>query len=267
MVGTSTSKSHKSRKSGSDAASTARSTTSTPDQTADAASNADSSLPPSLSKMFKPAEMPAGMSLVAALKGDAPKLAEPTQAITVLSQADPDAKPFWYRPPDSKARKQFEKIAVMREAGRPDHEIAKRLHTTEQNVRQIVYLAKKNGWADDDGEPVDVEAELAMEVDRKVVRNISSTLDGQMTNWQTHEMTIAAAKGRGIFKNHEKSEGGHVQLPVVAIRIEMPTLGAPQQIVESNVGGTPAYIEGELADGTEPERTEPALLPGASQST
>lgn len=165
---------------------------------------------------------------------------------------------YWYRPPDSKARKMFEKIAVMREAGRNDEEIAKKLKTTAASVRQYVYLAKKNGWADDEGEPVDLEAELALNIDRKVVRNINHVLDGGMQNWQAHEMTIAAAKGRGIFKSHDKTESGPVGMPIVAIKVEM--VGATQPVVEANVGGVPAFIEGEVANADR-------LLPGALPDT
>lgn len=165
----------------------------------------------------------------------------------------PAEKQPWYRPPDSKARAMFEKIAVMRVAGRPDADIAKKLKTTEQSIRQYVYLAKKNGWADDEGEPVDVELEAAMTLDRKVVRNISASLDGQMTNWQTHEMTIAAAKGRGIFKSGpDAGVTAQVQLPIVAIQVVMPPLGAGDQmpeITEEQMGGTPAYVEAEIVDG------------------
>lgn len=181
-------------------------------------------------------------------------------------------KPYWYRPPDSKARKLFEKIAVMRAAGRDDEFIAKKLGTTYQSVRQYVYLAKMNGWADDDGEPVDLEAELALNVDRKIVRNISHSLDGNMTNWQTHEMTIAAAKGRGVFKNHDTASGQQQQsMPVVAIQVIMPTVGVgDQQVVEANVGGVPAFEEGEvlnvvdaLGRHAEPSQaSEPAVEPG-----
>ncbi len=244
-VGNSANKSHKTRKSDQEPAGKPRRQSAEPDG-APAAVSSNPAAPPSNS-----------LDLAAVLKaGDVPA--------TVPA---PDVKPYWYRAPDSKSRKMFERIMVMRTAGHADAAIAKRLGTTEQTIRTTVYLAKKNGWADDDGEPIDLEAELAMDVDRKIVRNISQSLDGQMTNWQTHEMTIAAAKGRGVFKNHEKTEGGHAQLPVVAIRIEMPPLSASQQtIIEANVGGTPAYIEGELADGTGTE-PEPALLSSALQPT
>ena len=136
---------------------------------------------------------------------------------------------------------------VMRAAGRDAAYIAKKIGTTEGTVRQLVFLARKNGWLDENDEPIDLETELALSVDRKVVRNIDASLDGQMTNWQTHEMTIAAAKGRGIFKTHEKTESQSQSLSVVAIRVEMPPVGAgDQQILEQNVGGVPAYIEGDV---------------------
>lgn len=165
-------------------------------------------------------------------------------------------KQWWYRPADSKARKYAEKIAVLDAAGHRDEAIAKRMHTTEATIRQYRYLAKKNGWMDDEGNTVDVEAELAMDVDRKVVRNISASLDGQMTNWQTHEMTIAAAKGRGHFKSHEVSKVDGAQgMSVVAIQVIMPPVGAADQmpeIREEDMGGLPAYVDGEIEepDGT-----------------
>lgn len=161
-------------------------------------------------------------------------------------------KQWWYRPADSKARKIAERIAVLDAAGHRDEAIAKKLHTTAPSVRQYRYIAKKNGWLDEDGEPVDVELEMAMDVDRKVVRNISASLDGQMTNWQTHEMTIAAAKGRGHFKSHEVIKGDSaVSMPVVAIQVVMPPVGAGDQrpeIREDQMGGLPAYEEGEVDD-------------------
>lgn len=141
---------------------------------------------------------------------------------------------------------------VMRAAGRSDAEIAKKLNTTEGNVRTTVYVARKNGWFDDNDEPVDLEAELALTIDRKIVRNIDAALDGNMTNWQTHEMTIAAAKGRGHFKNHEVAKNdGAATMAVVAIQVLMPPVGAQDQLPavdESQMGGVPAYLDAEVVD-------------------
>lgn len=190
----------------------------------------------------------------------------------VLPLTDPDPKTqWWYRPADSKARKIVNKVVVLRVAGHDDKEIAKRLKTTAQSVRQYVYLAHKNGWLDDNDEPVDIEAELAMDVDRKVVRNVSASLDGQMTNWQTHEMTIAAAKGRGIFKSDAaKGDVAAVgALPIVAIQVVMPPVGAGDQlpeIREDQMGGRPAYLDGEVDDvGAEASEGRPAV-PGAEET-
>jgi hypothetical protein len=166
------------------------------------------------------------------------------------------AKQWWVRAPDSKTRKVAEKIMVMKAAGHKYDAIAKKLKTTVGRVEQAVYIARKNGWFDDDDEPVDIEAELAFSIDRKVVRNISASLDGQMTNWQTHEMTLAAAKGRGHFKNHEVSKNeGSQGMSVVAIKVIMPTLGAGDQlpsVSEDQMGGAPLYIEGDVDDSAGP---------------
>lgn len=124
------------------------------------------------------------------------------------------------------------------------------MKTTPKNVRYVEWVARKNGWLDENGDAVDVvdvEAELAFNIDKKIVRNISSSLDGQMTNWQTHEMTMAAAKGRGMFRNHEPGSGQSQQLPIVAIQVVMPPLGAGDQVVkEENISGVAAYLEGDI---------------------
>ena len=193
-----------------------------------------------------PPSTPTALDQLLADKGDKHSVVDtPTPAIV-------PSKQWWYRPADSKARKIVDKIVVHRAAGRSDADIAKLVKTTEASVRQYVYLARKNGWLDDEDAPVDLEAELALDVDRKVVRNIGAALDGQMTNWQTHEMTMAAAKGRGIFKTHEKSDGAvQTALPVVAIQVIMPTIGAEDQrpeITEADMGGVPAYTDGEVEE-------------------
>jgi transposase len=201
----------------------------------------------------------------------APPAAVPTpvEGVAVLPYVEPDPKKqWWYRPADSKARKVVEKIVVMDAAGQKDAEIAKRLKTTEATIRQYRYLAKKNGWLrlDEDGEEemVDLEAELAMTVDRKIVRNIDASLDGQMTNWQTHEMTMAAAKGRGIFKGDKTSEGMGNALAVVKIEVIMPPVGASDQtVVEANIGGAPAYVEGEVVEAGPAARSGEVIGAGA----
>jgi hypothetical protein len=227
-----TSKSHKSRKTGAAKAKPRKSSGDSPSSAAIVPATPDPS-----SDVAKPE------------KGE--RDAPPAGIGTGAPEELPREKQAWYRPADSKARKHFEKIAIMRAAGRNDAEIAKKLKTTEASVRQYVYLAKKNGWVDDEGEPIDLEAELAINIDRKVVRNISASLDGQMTNWQTHEMTLAAAKGRGMFKS-AVADGGNAPnvMSVVQIQIVNPSVGASDQmVVEENVGGVPAYIEGEVEDG------------------
>lgn len=171
---------------------------------------------------------------------------------TGVPQIEPQ-KQWWFRHPDSKARKIAEKIFIMRAAGRESSYIAKKLDTTEGAIRQYVYMARKNGWVNAEDEPVDMETELALDIDRKVVRNISASLDGQMTNWQTHEMTLAAAKGRGHFKNHDsaKADAGPA-MAVVAIQVVMPSVGAADQrpdVGDDQMGGVPAYLEADTLEG------------------
>jgi hypothetical protein len=171
---------------------------------------------------------------------------------TGIPEEKPAEQQPWYRPPDSKARTKANQIAILTAAGHDDRAIAKKLKTTDASIRQYRYLAKKNGWVNDDGEPVDIEAEFAHSIDRKVVRNISASLDGRMMNHQQFDMTLAAAKGRGHFKNHTDAKQEQVGgMNVVAINVVMPVVGSEDQkqltdIPESQVGGQPAYLEGEV---------------------
>ena len=158
-------------------------------------------------------------------------------------------KEQWRRTPDSPTYKLFQKIVILKEAGATSEYVAKKLKKSAGYIDNVMWLARKNGWLNDEDEPIDLEAELVLGIERKIVRNIDRALDGEMTNWQTHEMTLKAAAGRGIFKNYDKQEGGVVMTPIVAIKVVMPSIGESDQRVEipdSMVGGVPAYIEGEV---------------------
>ena len=232
------SKSHKSRKTADQPPGKPRQRTSLPEQTP------QDGLPPPISATATPTRPPENEIVTALVKTED----TPDQRDTIPAPLAAK-KQWWFRQPNSKTRKVAEKIAVLDAAGHPDAVIAKRLKTTELTVRQTRYLAKKNGWWDENDEAIDLEAELAMNIDRKIVRNIDAALDGSMTNWQTHEMTIAAAKGRGVFKTHEKSESANTLMMPVAIQIVMPPVGTSDQqmdIPDDMVGGTPSYIEGEI---------------------
>ncbi len=179
---------------------------------------------------------------------------KPPEAVspaTDIPTEDPQ-KQWWYRKPESATRKLTDKIAILDGAGLKDDEIAKRLKSTVATVRSARYIARKNGWWDVSDQPIDVEVELALSIDRKVVRNLNASLDGQMTNWQTHETTLAAAKGRGMFRNHDVVQAQQTQLMPVAIQIIMPAIGSDDQrmeIPDAMCGGEPAYLEGDIVDG------------------
>lgn len=171
---------------------------------------------------------------------------------TGIMEETTSAKQWWVRSRDSSTFRVFQKIAILDATGLKDKDIAKKLKTTAANVSNVRYIAKKNGWLGDDGELIEIEEELALNIDRKIVRNISASLDGQMTNWQTHEMTLAAAKGRGHFKNHEVSKTEGSAVGMIGIQIIMPPIGSGDQqmeIPDSMMGGVPSYVESEVQDG------------------
>lgn len=188
-------------------------------------------------------------SSIAAIVTTAAPPSDPKQVATAVPSVSPETQ-WWYRKPDAPLRKIVDRICALKRQGKTPAEIGKKLDIGRETVNNHMYIARKNGWLDDNDEPIEIEEDLKRTVDRKIVRNIDASLDGHMTNWQTHEMTIAAAKGRGIFKNHDvvKQDGPAVFAPV-AIQVIMPAVGAADQTVnEANIGGTPAYVEAEVSN-------------------
>ena len=222
--------------------------------------------PSSTQRAADPASPTLENSLVAILMGTPSDSVSPEERAELLAEVGevqremnapkelrPEKQP-WYRPADSKMRPKAIQIVAWRAAGHDDKAIAKKLNTTETTIRNCLYIARKNGWLAEGDVPVDtdIEDELAVSIDRKIVRNISASLDGQMTNYQTHEMTIAAAKGRGIFTERSKTDTtiqatGLVQIQVVKVagvdvQEQMKAIPADQ------MGGVAAYLEGEVAE-------------------
>jgi hypothetical protein len=103
-----------------------------------------------------------------------------------------------------KQRKMAFKIMQLREEGLSREDIAKQLGYHANSVSRILNMAGKRGWLT----TPDIEDHLNFITSHKIVRNIDKALDKKEgLSLLQQEMTIAAAKGRGLFKVHETGKG------------------------------------------------------------
>lgn len=129
-------------------------------------------------------------------------------------------------------------------------EVAKRLGISTDAVGRYLYLAGKEGWFT----TPDIEDHLTYVTSHKIVKNVDQQLAGDDLTPQQQEMTIAAAKGRGLFKVHESGKGeGPQQSLVLGVKIEVVQPGQHASTVQqtgvrqlSDESGVPAYQEGQL---------------------
>jgi len=107
----------------------------------------------------------------------------------------------------------------LRGQGLNNTEIAKQLgYKSVTSVTNLLYEAGRRGWF----LTPDVEDHLVYLTSHKIVRNIDKQLEGKDLTPQQQEMTIVAAKGRGLFRNYEggKSEGAAPSL-ILGVKIEV----------------------------------------------
>lgn len=165
-------------------------------------------------------------------------------------------------PANSKVRKKAAQIVALKIAGRDNDEIAKLVHLSPRTLKQYMYIAGQNGWLT----TADPDDDLEFRLKHKIVRNVEGVLDGTLVpNPSQQEMTIAAAKGTGLFKQHDANAKGAMTLPPMAIQVNV--IGGPamlgqrtnshqlDQFPEGSVGGCPAYVEGQAIGETNGDPT------------
>ena len=133
----------------------------------------------------------------------------------------------------------------LRGEGASNEDIAKELgYTNVHSVSDLLYYAGKHGWFI----TPDVDAHLTYVTTHKIVKNIDTQLDGADLTEQQMAMTIAAARGRGLFKRHDAENTAKTETPaLVGVKIEIINRDQAGPIREGTIGGTPNYLEGETA--------------------
>lgn len=152
--------------------------------------------------------------------------------------------------PDSKVRVTALRIVALRAAGMTEEEIANTLKIARSSVSGYVWKASKQGWLDESQFGSAKEA-IEYGLMPKVLRNLHQGLEDENRH-QTSQMMVKTSVAlkiaeETVFKSFDQEVSAPVAQAMVAIRIEMPP-GPPQKMREDTIGGTPAYVDAEVAD-------------------
>lgn len=140
------------------------------------------------------------------------------------------------------------KVLLLKADHKTYKEIAEILGTSEGYIKNIMWMAGKNGWFTE-GDFADPSEELAFKTVHKVVKNINQALDGQDLTDKQQEMTLETAKGIGLFKQHSSSKVDGTSLsPGLSITIQLPAGHEQPQLPEGGAVGAPMFLEAEKVD-------------------
>lgn len=149
-------------------------------------------------------------------------------------------------PKSGKIRNKVVAIVSLKLQGFSTVEIGEQLGLKPASIRQYMWIAGKNGWLTT-ADPHDVADNILV---HRVVSNLEELLHSRnvATGLPDKEVTLEAAKGFGIFKDHTKAEAPAAQQAnVLTINFQFPKQDGPLPTVRAeNVGGSPAYIDAEV---------------------
>jgi predicted transcriptional regulator len=169
---------------------------------------------------------------------------ETTQAVRKLNRSED--KPDWYLPPDSKVRAVALTIMAMRAAGKSDDEIATELGISRKSISPYVYRAAKNGWLVADSPMDRVKYELLNRVVERLGEGLEDGARHQTSGMRVRTAVALKMAEGTIFREFEQNGASQTQSTIVAVQVIMPP-GGQQTMREDTAGGTPNYVEAELA--------------------
>lgn len=208
--------------------------------------------------------LPAPSSRV--LSSDGPCRPDDSSAISTLASTPalpsttdtPRIRKRHLKPPkDTKVYKIAMAYVGLKAQGLKLQEISDTIGVPKDTITTYVKRANKHGWLK--RELLGVEDQIELSLPEQIVGNVAAVLSERDGTTLTltpaaREMTIAAAKGFGIFKNHEavKVDGVIGVGFALKVQVELPqgisTL-SPIQIRPGSVGGTPAIDAEIMGDG------------------
>jgi hypothetical protein len=157
-------------------------------------------------------------------------------------------KPFWDVGKDSVVYEKAMKMLALRTTGVDDKSIADTMGCSMQTVWNYCYMAGKNGWADTFANAKD---QIEFSIMPKVVREIEAGLDDRHRNEKTGLQVATAVALKvaemTVAKRFEQTTNVQPMSNIIAIRIEQAP-GTEISVRAGNIGGVPAYAEGEVED-------------------
>jgi len=156
-------------------------------------------------------------------------------------------RPVWYLPADSGMRDTAVKIMGLRMAGVEDDSIAQTLGIAKQTIHNYIYRASRNGWLDHVNPRDQVEYELIPKAVRVLHEALDDETRNEKTGVQVRQLVAMKVGENTVFKKYDNAAGQQQAPTMIAIKIEMPVSGEIPTVREGTTGGTPAYIEGEVA--------------------
>ena len=207
-------------------------------------------------------ETAASLSTAPSSSGERPAYPHPPDATTVRplpavvdaglsSPQKPKKKRVSLKPPkDSRVYKVAMAYVALKAQGKKLSEIAEILNLPKDTVSTYVKRAHQRGWVNRNSF-IDPEDQLDVVLKSDTIRNVAQFLNDEDKSVRK-EVTLEAAKGLGIFKNHQaiKTEGQQnigFALKVDVVMPQAPVSSSPVVIRPGSVGGQPA-IEGELVE-------------------
>lgn len=193
-----------------------------------------------------PQPPPAVLSLPPAPGDETPQVASDTPQ--KWTERPPKGHPdrSWWLPENSEVRNTAMQIIAMRISGMEDQAIADALKISKNSISPYVYRAGRNGWLDLSYDP---KSHIQYSMMHRVVRNLDEGLDSKatlQTGMPVRTQVALKIAESTVFKEFGDAKGGEAPQTVVAVQIVMPD-GPRQTMREDTTGGTPAYLDAEVA--------------------
>ena len=171
----------------------------------------------------------------------------PVAAVTAMAPSLIPTHPRKRNPISPERQIRLQRILALKVGGATYEEISSVMGLTPATVKQYLYEAGKKGWLTSRDDITPQEA-LEFDLSHTIVQNVRSALGGKSLTDQQQEMTIVAAKGIGLFKNHEVSKAEtSVQMNVLSVKMVVAE-GEALPVAPGSMGGTPGFIEGVAID-------------------
>jgi hypothetical protein len=176
----------------------------------------------------------------------APDLA-PATALAPVDPAAPVSLRRHKAPKDSKVYKVAIAYIALKAQGLQLTAISEQLGVPKTTIQTYVKRAHRFGWLRP--KDLDVEDQFEISIPEKVARNVNEFLDER-----DKDITVEAAKGIGLFKNHQAVKvDGQVGVGfALKVQVELPAgieSRSPITIRPGSVGGTPAIDAEILGEG------------------